>query len=379
MNRVLRIGILTTSMALALGACRGRAASAHTDECDAASPMSTGDAGSAPMRPARDGISTYLDDLGAHPGCTVDGLAYTPASIPGYRCAARAYDTPSENTSLPIVLLFHGNSDTPAVWQSFESSTCDPRGAHQGMPMLAERLSSGGFRVYAVDLRSDRVDDCADDNTSCNAAKNMDHGWGVPIAQHFIRSVIEANPGRRISLVGHSFGVTVIRDALRRLWVNESFEVWPHVQDVVLLAGGNHGVSSFPLCASNTTRRGRVTCEMGNRAAFAPTPFLAVLNGPGGAHETPCADGSSAFGVPNACGDHAVQYTTLVMQDADDGTQQDQFVSQASSALVGADNATLTLTEFDQTDYFFCGLFRDHYGPARHPRALDLVVAHLSD
>ena len=29
-----------------------------------------------------------------HPGCTVDGLMYTPASIPGYACAAREFPFP---------------------------------------------------------------------------------------------------------------------------------------------------------------------------------------------------------------------------------------------------------------------------------------------
>lgn len=359
---------------LSLAACRGRGGSAAHD-CDAGAAQSDG-ATAEPQ--AGDGIDTYLDDLGSHPGCSIAGLAYEPASIPGYTCAARAWIPAAEDESLPIVLLVHGNSDTPAVWQAFHSDACDPRGDAQDVPMLAERLVERGYRVYAVDLRTDLVDDCADDNTTCNAARNMDHGWGVPIAQHFVRAVIEANPGRRVSLVGHSFGVTTIRDALRRLWVNEGFDVWSAVQDVVLLAGGNHGVSSYPLCATNPTRRGRVACEMGNRAAYRPTPFLEPLNGPGGAYETPCADGDRAFGIAGSC-DHAVEYTTIVMQDTEEGTQQDQFVSEASSALAGAENLTIGLLDFDRSDYFFCGLFKDHYGPARNAIAIDLVLSRLGD
>src|SRR5262245_41592784 len=41
----------------------------------------------------------------AHPGCTTAGLMYTPASIPGYACAAREFDFPAgvtEDTSKPI-------------------------------------------------------------------------------------------------------------------------------------------------------------------------------------------------------------------------------------------------------------------------------------
>ena len=36
-------------------------------------------------------LITYRDDLDAHPGCSTAGLAYTPAAIPGYKCAAKAY------------------------------------------------------------------------------------------------------------------------------------------------------------------------------------------------------------------------------------------------------------------------------------------------
>jgi pimeloyl-ACP methyl ester carboxylesterase len=362
-----------------IGACRGRPGSNSAD-CDAGrTTPPPRDSGGAIDRPAVDGIDTYLDDLSAHPGCSTAGLSYEPAQIEGYQCAARAWDTSGENEDLPIVLLVHGNSDGPDCWEAFESTTCDPRGATQGQPMLAERLVEAGYRVYAVDFRKDLVDDCADDNTTCNAAKNMDHGWSVPIAQHFVRSVIEAHPGRQISLIGHSFGVTTIRDALRRLWTNEEFSVWEHVDDVILLAGGNHGVSSFPLCSTNMTRRGRVTCEMGNRAAYRPTAFTDPLNGPDGEWETPCADGDTAFGAAGACSGHTVEYLTIVMQDTEEGTQQDQFVSEASSRLEGATNLTIGLGDFDQSDYFFCGLFKDHYGPARTQAAIDMVLEHLGD
>ena len=70
--------------------------------------------------------------------------------------------------------------------------------------MLAEKLVAQGVKTYAIDMRYDRVcevDDCGSDLATQNPARNMDHGWGVPIAQHFIKSVIEAHPGRKVSLV----------------------------------------------------------------------------------------------------------------------------------------------------------------------------------
>jgi len=317
----------------------------------------------------------YRDDLATHPGCSTAGLAYAPAQIPGFACAAHEYTTNDDGTS-PIVLLIHGNSDSPRGWETSSNPSCDPQGADEGAPMLAERLAAAGRKVIALDMRTDLVDDPAGNNDTENAAKNMSHGWGTPLAEHFIRSVLDAFPDRHIQIVGFSFGVTVARDALRRLDVDEGYAVWPRVDDVVLLAGGNHGVSTFALCATNPTMRGAVTCEMGDRAAYSPTPFLAALNGPEGAWETPCHDGTAAFGR-DVCDAHSVAYTTVVMKDIDEGTQQDPFVSQASSALDGADNETVDLTDFDQSDYFFCGLFKDHYGAARSQAALAIVLAAL--
>jgi pimeloyl-ACP methyl ester carboxylesterase len=305
----------------------------------------------------------YRDDLGAHPGCTTDGLSYPAAAIPGYTCAVKSYGGGDASTS--IVLLVHGNSDTPAEWEEFEATG----------PMASERLKADGHPVYAIDLRIDKVDDPQANNDTENAARNIDHGWGVPLVQDLIAKLIAANPDRKLALVGFSLGVSIIRDALRRLHLAGEIEggVWSHIDDVVLLAGANHGVSSFTkLCGKNPTMRGEVACEMGNRDAYAPTDFLAALNGPDGAWETPCGDGTSAYGE-DACGGHTVAYTTIVMRDIDNGSYQDEFVSEASSALAGADNRLIELTDVDETGYFFGGLLKNHYGSSRSDAALDIV------
>ena len=61
------------------------------------------------------------------------------------------------------------------------------------------------------------------------------------------------------------------------------------------------------------------------------------------------------------------------MEDLRGGEQQDLFVSEASSALRGADNRTIGLNDVDESNYFFCGLFRNHYGAARSEAAMDVV------
>lgn len=315
--------------------------------------------------------------LNTHPGCTTAGLSYPAAQIPGYTCAAKAYDFPAgvtEDTSKPIVLLIHGNSSTPADFEKFSNGTMEP------LPMLAERLVAAGFRTYAIDMRIDKTDDPATNNTTENAARNIDHGWATPIAEHFIGSVMKANPNRKISLVGFSLGSTIARDALRKLY-GDGERPFERVKDVVLAAGSNHGVSTYrALCSTNPTMRGRVACELGDRNAYGNgTPFLNLLNGPDGAYETPCADGNTAFGTAGVCGGNRVQYTTVVMRDKDDGTYQDEFVSEASSALKGADNQKLALTDNDLSGYFFNGIFKNHFGAARSEAALTKMMTALSN
>lgn len=318
----------------------------------------------------------YRDDLAMHPGCSTEGLSYSPAAIDGYKCAAKDY-TGAEDPSKPIILLIHGNSDTPSGWEAFDpEGACDEVRGEEGADELAEIFSSNGFRTLAIDMRFDRGDDPDTDNDTENAAKNMDHGWGVPLAMHFIRTAMEANPDRRFVVLGFSFGVTTARDALRRLLVKDGFNAFAQLDHAFYMAGANHGVSSFPLCGVNPTMRGRVTCEMGDRAAYSPTPFLIPLNGAGGAFETPCGDGEQAFGEA-VCDGAMVEYTTVVMQDLDNGEQQDLFVSEASSALQGADNRTIGLNDFDKTNYFFCGLFRNHYGTVRNATAHAIIAEKL--
>jgi len=343
-----------------------------------------------------------------HPGCTTEGLSYTPASIPGYACAAKEYPFPagvSEDTSKPIVLLIHGNSDTPRSWEAFlhpDPDSLDFPGDTTARPQLAEILPGLGYRTIAVDMRFDLVDDPLDptgDPTSPvgNTSKNMDHGWGAPIAQELIKRVIDANPDREVSIVALSLGVTVARDALRRLYVEYRTGTWDknpfeHIRDVVLGSGGNHGVSTYAsLCGSNTTMRGTAACEFGQRNTYTQVKFHRPLNGPamptasgefGGWYETPCADGDYAFGERGVCGGHVVQYTTITMRDHEDGTQQDLFVSEHASRLYPtscANNVLDALTDFDTSGYLLNGIFRNHYGSVRSEAGHQHVLDALAD
>jgi pimeloyl-ACP methyl ester carboxylesterase len=322
--------------------------------------------------------------LDGHPGCTTVGLetraAGCPAiqnptagsysgdeiaTIPGYKCAAKAYASAAEDPNKPILLLVHGNSDVPSVFDAAGGS----------VPMLAEEATRLGFHVLAVDLRFDKVDDPHGNNVTENLAQNFNHGWAVPIAEHFIDSVMTAFPHRSIAIVGFSEGATVARDALRRLH-RANKKPFERVKAVVLAAGANHGVvNGAQLCTTNPTMRGKVGCELGDRAHFATTPFLASLNGPNGAFETPCLDGNTAFGQRGVCGGHKVHYTTVVVQDdLVDGVLREEFVSQQSSALSGANNVALPPATEDTSRYFCDGIFKTHYASIRTDGAITRIL-----
>ncbi len=320
-----------------------------------------------------DAPSVRYRAIDGHPGCTTAGLSYPPASIPGYRCAAKAYPDTAEDKTKPIVLLVHGNSSSPADYEAFAAN------GQPGAAMLAEKLTAAGHRVFAVDFRKDKSDDPMGNNDTENVAMNFDHGWAVPIAEHFIESVLGAYPDRKISIVGFSVGPTIVRDALRRLHRAKK-KPFERIQTLALAAGSHHGVSTYrKLCGAdpskptNPTMRGRVACELGDRTAYTPTDFLRGLNGPAGAFETPCADGDKAYGQSGVCGGNRVKYLTIVMKDVKEGTFQDEFVSEGSSRLNGADNRTVELTDNDESGFFFNGAFKNHYGAIRSAAALRIL------
>lgn len=392
--------------------------------------------------------SNYLDydghyrPLAGHPGCSVDNLYYdkanstgtTPykdgnndgkwtgstalggpntatnfidgdkATIPGYSCAAKEYTQRDEDTSKPIVILVHGNSTRPHTWEKFllpsgvqitssENVQFNPDTAARDQ--LAEKLISQRYRVIAVDFRTDVVTnlDPTSDNAHYNAAGNIDHGWATPILQSLVKAVIQNNPDRKVALIGHSMGVTVTRDALRRLYVEhlrgtaDSVNPYAHVSHVILGSGANHGVSTYDptlgaLCFNNKTMRGTVVCEMGSRSNYSQTYFAKPLNGPLDLFSTPCADGDYAFGKTGQCDGNVVKYFTITMTDKEKGTNyQDLYVSEAASRLDMegcVTNHLNTLNDYDTSGYFIKGSIANHFGSLRSEAGLGLALQYLA-
>ncbi|MCK6545437.1 hypothetical protein L6R52_06170 [Myxococcota bacterium] len=370
----------------------------------------------------------YRDDLANHPGCeprmmyaasgsepfSLDNEATVPEGaaleLTGFPCAAKDYVNANVDTTKPIVILVHGNSSGVTSFEEyFKQALAGTQIANfQGFQFmvdtmvrkqLATRLVEEGYEVIGFDARTDLVNTLGDysaDQRTGNPFRNIDHGWAVPMLQSLIKATIDANPGRKIALVGHSLGVTTIRDALRRLYVAHkagaqgSVNPYAHVQDVVLLSGANHGVSSGALLCPNGApllphMRSTVTCEMGDRDAFQPTYFSKPISGPGDLFSTPCADGEYAFGERGVCDGNVVGWTTMTMQDIAGGMLQDEFVSEASSKLdmpSCVDNELLTLADYDSSGYFFTGapgFLANHFGTARSDAGIQKILDKLAD
>jgi pimeloyl-ACP methyl ester carboxylesterase len=369
--------IRCSALPLLAAGCLTSVGNGPADAGPAPAPADAATAAGDPTTNPNDADALTYRDLATHPGCSTNGLKYTAAQIPGYMCAAKEYPMGSvpEDTTKPIVLLIHGNSSTPGDWEPY------PAG---GTPMLSDRLVAQGFHVFAVDMRIDLTDDpTSNDPKTGNPAHNIDHEWGVPIVEHFIDSMMKAYPTRHFSMVAFSYGPTTTRDALRRL-LRAGKNPFARIDDLVFGSGGNHGVSTFrkmcgdPSAPANVTMAGRIACEMGDLVAFTPTTFDTPLNGPSGAYETPCSDGNTAYGQSGVCGGHTVRYTTIVMRDVSQGTYQDEFVSEGSAALLGANNLKNELTDQDQTGYFYNGLFKNHFGSIRSEAGLTKIINALS-
>jgi pimeloyl-ACP methyl ester carboxylesterase len=402
--------------------------------------------------------ATYRDydgkyrPLSNHPGCSIDNLYYdksntatdpgrTPfidgnndgkwnadstvgvankatghidgdvARIEGYPCAAKQYTQTNEDTSKPIVILVHGNSTRPHSWEKFLMPAGTPINAalekvqftpdSEARAQLAEKLIADRYQVIAVDFRTDLVAtvDPSSNSTSENAAGNIDHGWSTPILQGLIKAVMINNPNRKIALVGHSLGVTVMRDALRRLYVeyvnantgtlaaSTAVNPFTQVSHVIMGSGANHGVSTFDppnaLCASNPTMRGTIVCEMGSRANYVQTYFHEPLNGPRDLFATPCADGDFAFGKTGQCGGNVVKYFTITMTDIQQGANyQDLYVSESASRIDMPGcvvNKLTTLNDYDTSGYFSKGFIANHFGSVRSEAGLKLVMDYLAN
>ena len=384
------------------------------------------------------GISGYYwDDLAIHPGCAprlvYDGdtdifnsattNSSNEATVPsgsgadgtnsgtllqGYQCAAKIYDArPSGfDDGLPIVVLMPGNSGSPNHFEEYfraeiagttvTSGSFEYTLASTVQESLATKLVALGYQVFSPDMRPDQIIATLDgavvatefaDPSFGDAFGSMDHGWGSPILQHFMETLM-TNTDQQISMVGHSYGYSLVRDSLRRIYMKHkagNFPINPYtrIRDLVLCSGTAHGVRNGDLeCSTRSNLRSKCNCQMGDRESYIPTDFNKALNGPNDLYATPCADASTAYGETGVCEDHAVRYTTITMRDVEDGVFQDEYVSEGASALNIAPCVSNELISsengFDTSGFFYGGaLLANHLGAIRSQEGIAKIIEAL--
>jgi hypothetical protein len=136
--------------------------------------------------------------------------------------------------------------------------------------------------------------------------------------------------------------------------------------------------------------RGLLQCQLGNVEDTEATAFMRPLNGPpmriwalGGWYETPCADGSYAFGEVDACGGHVVEYTTVAMMDAEEACRGIYELYREASArlhpLGCSEEVVLGWEDFDTSGYMLNGIFREYYGSIRSAAGIEVIVGALGE
>lgn len=179
-------------------------------------------------------------------------------------------------TRVPVIFL-HGNNDTPFP------TACNPYGASQA---FAQYFADHGYAVselWALGYQGDQCDLAADPTLRSRIAHT--NAANVPDLRRFVRAVLAFTGARQVDIVGHSLGVTVAREWMRQDAVQHV------VRRLVAVDGPNHGIincSPDPAnywqapAAGGFTPSSEVCQEVGSP----DTPFLQLLNGPGGSGET---------------------------------------------------------------------------------------------
>jgi hypothetical protein len=103
------------------------------------------------------------------------------------------------------------------------------------------------------------------------------------------------------------------------------------------------------------------------------------ISGVDEAWETPCVDGSTAFGQTGVCGGNTIKWTTVVDADnASDGSTEDEIVDQSAAALMGANNLTIPYGSVDSSGYFYGMLLEHHFSSVRSAAGIAAIMGALA-
>jgi pimeloyl-ACP methyl ester carboxylesterase len=224
-------------------------------------------------------LVTALAAFAAQAGGTVGNTL--PAGFPAIEDASLGkpiigFGAAGAVTRTPVIFV-HGNNDTPFP------TLCNPYGRVQA---FAQFLADNGYatsELWGVGYEGDQCDLAADQTRRSSIAHT--DAANVPDLRRFVRAVLAFTGAPQVDIVAHSLGVTIARE-----WMRED-EAGHLVRRLVAIDGPNHGIincSPDPAnywqapAAGGFTPASEVCQELGSPN----TPFLRLLNGPGGSRET---------------------------------------------------------------------------------------------
>jgi len=178
---------------------------------------------------------------------------------------------------VPVIFL-HGNNDTPFP------TACNP--LYGRIQSLAQHLADNGYstsELWGLGYQGDRCDVNADQTQRSRIAHT--NQANVPDLRRFVRAVLQYTGAQQVDIVGHSLGVTLARE-----WMRQDL-AYLKVRRLVAIDGPNHGIincSPDPANYFQLPSQGGFTpsSEVCQELGSPDTPFLRLLNGPGGAFET---------------------------------------------------------------------------------------------
>lgn len=179
-------------------------------------------------------------------------------------------------TRTPVIFL-HGNNDTPFP------TACNVYGRIQA---LAQYLADNGYstsELWGLGYEGDQCD-LRIDNTRRSSIAHSNQA-NVPDLRRFVNAVLAYTGARQVDIVGHSLGVTLARE-----WIRQDF-AYLKVRRLVAIDGPNHGIVNCSPDARNYFQLPAFgaftpTSEVCQELGSPNTPFLRLLNGPGGVFET---------------------------------------------------------------------------------------------
>ncbi|MBL8346868.1 MAG: hypothetical protein JNN03_15620 [Rubrivivax sp.] len=175
---------------------------------------------------------------------------------------------------VPVIFL-HGNNDTPFP------TACN--GFYGHIQKLAQHLADNGYspsELWGLGYQGDRCDITPTDQSQRARIAHTNQA-NVPDLRRFVREVLKYTGAKQVDIVGHSLGVTLARE-----WMRQDV-AYPIVRRFVAIDGPNHGIIN---CSPNPANY----FQLPSQGAFTPssevcqelgspdTPFLRLLNGPGG-------------------------------------------------------------------------------------------------